>query len=244
MIGQHKVREQIAKSNARSILLTGPAHWGKKTLLREMFQHEESVYEITGNAATFRESVERIYQTVRPTIYLIPDLDKANQTVQNLLLKVLEEPPKSARFFLTASGPILPTIVSRCVSYQMEPYRSTAAELDGIPADAAILGMFRSPGEANLINLPNISSVTSLLQQIKSTLDNNASLASVLKLGKALNYAINDVGLTQEGFILLAQNIVGECFSTDWLRSQPNDGVRYVRSTYLMKLWVERQVTA
>ena len=90
MIGQAQLIADLQKTQAKSVLITGPKHWGKKTLLRELFKNEESIYEITGNAATFRESIERIYQTARPTIYLIPDLDKCNQTVQNILLKVLE----------------------------------------------------------------------------------------------------------------------------------------------------------
>lgn len=46
-------------------------------------------------------------------VYLI-HLDGANDTAQNTLLKVLEEPPETVRFILTASLPPLPTITSRC----------------------------------------------------------------------------------------------------------------------------------
>lgn len=242
MIGQQTLISQLTRTQARSVLITGPAHWGKKTLLREFFRKEESVYEITGNANAFREAVDRIYQTVRPTVYLIPDIDKANLTIQNLLLKVLEEPPLSARFFLTASGAILQTITSRCVTFHLEPYKDTHAELGGIATDPAVLGMFRSPGEAQLINLPNISTVTTLMQQIKTLLDQKSSLALVLKQGKELNKAIAATGLTQEGYILLSQHIFGETYATDWLRQQPDDSVKYARMAYLMKLWVERQL--
>jgi hypothetical protein len=41
-------------------------------------------------------------------------LDSASEQAQNTLLKVLEEPPVTARFMLTASSPPLPTITSRC----------------------------------------------------------------------------------------------------------------------------------
>lgn len=241
MIGQVRVIEKLKKTKAKSILLTGPPHWGKKTLLRELFSKEESVYEITGNASAFRESVDRIYQTVRPTTYLIPDVDKSNQTIQNLLLKVLEEPPMSARFFLTASGSVLPTIVSRCVTYRMEPYKDTNAELGGLNAPACILGMFKSPGQLRLLNVDGIEDVVDLLIAIRTDFDNR-TLANVLLSVKAFHKQFANTTLTQDAFLLLAHHIFGTSDSLDWLRQQPQDSVKYVRTAYFMKLWVERQV--
>lgn len=238
MIGQHSVTDKLRTTNAKSILLTGPPHWGKKTLLRELFQNSESVYEIVGNAATFRESIERIYQTVRPTIYIIPDLDKANATVQNVLLKVLEEPPKSARFFLTASGTILPTITSRCVTYRMIPY--TEQELVSLDSPSALLGFFRSPGEFHLLNFEGVDELIQRLRDIKNILS-TSTLAFVLKAVKDFNWKFNDLGITHDAFLLLARVIFGESCSLDWLRSQPNDSVRYVRCHFFMKLWLELQ---
>lgn len=241
MIGQVKVIENLKKTKAKSVLLTGPPHWGKKTLLRELFSKEESVYEITGNASVFRESVDRIYQTVRPTIYLIPDVDKANQTVQNLLLKVLEEPPMSARFFLTASGSVLPTIVSRCVTYRMEPYKDTNSELGGLQAPACILGMFRSPGQLHQLKVDGIEEVVNSLIAVRNDFDSR-TLANVLLSVKAFHKQFANTALTQDAFLLLVHHVFGTSDSLDWLRQQPQDSVKYVRTAYFMKLWVERQV--
>jgi hypothetical protein len=41
-------------------------------------------------------------------------LDKAGEQVQNMLLKVLEEPPDTARFVLASAARPLPTVASRC----------------------------------------------------------------------------------------------------------------------------------
>lgn len=238
MIGQVDLVKKLKKTQARSVLLTGPAHWGKKTLLRECFQKEESVYEITGNAATFRDSIDRIYQTVRPTVYLIPDLDKANATVQNVLLKVLEEPPQSARFFLTASGTVLPTIISRCVVYRMVPY--TNDELGQFEVPEHLSGMFRSPGELKLLDFPESQELIEMLKNIEYLL-RTATLASVLKAVKNFNWRFHELGVSQDIFVLLIRNLFGESAALDWVRAQPDDAVRYIRCHFFMKLWLELQ---
>lgn len=241
MIGQEEVIAKLKTTKARSVLLTGPAHWGKKTLLRELFQKTESVYEITGNAAVFRETIDRIYQTVRPTIYLIPDIDRCNATIQNVLLKVLEEPPKSARFFLTASGAVLPTIVSRCVVYRMEPY--DVSVLSHLEATSQIRGMFHSPGERFLLDVPGIENIIHQMDEVKLLLTNRATLAAILKKVREFNRVFQDSNLTQDAFLLLAHGIYGENEALDWLRSQPQDAVKYVRTAYFMKLWLEMEVS-
>lgn len=242
MLGQTRIIEQLKSTKARSVLVTGPAHWGKKTLLRELFKNEESVYEISGNAATFREALDRIYQTARPTVYLIPDIDKTNATIQNVLLKVLEEPPLSARFYLTASGSVLPTITSRCVTYRMEPYKDTNAELGGLNAPPCLLGMFHSPGELAMLNVPGIDSVVQQLCDIKNNLASGCTLAFALKLTRDLNRSLHEVGLSHEALLILIREVIGESPALDWLRSLPEDSVRYARTQYVMKLWLEREV--
>lgn len=236
MIGQQDVITKLKTTKAKSVLLLGPAHYGKKTLLRELFRNDESVYEITGNAAAFRDCLERIYQTVRPTVYLIPDLHKANATIQNILLKVLEEPPKAARFFLTASGTILPTITSRCVTYHINPY--SGVELNQLEAPLFLKGKYRSPGELKLLNFEGCDKLFQMLETIKVKMT-GATLANILKDVKEFNKCFKELLATQEVFILMVRNIFGECKSYDWLRSQPDDAVQYVRCYFFIRLWLE-----
>jgi DNA polymerase-3 subunit delta' len=51
-------------------------------------------------------------------IYVLTDFDSTDMTSQNILLKVIEDPPGGVKFILTAStvGTILPTILSRAVA--------------------------------------------------------------------------------------------------------------------------------
>jgi hypothetical protein len=82
---------------------------------------------------------------VRVTAWLLPpgerrvfllNLDGASAQVQNSLLKVLEEPPDTSRFVLTAAGPVLPTVASRC--YQVALGTAREALPDDGPARAAV----------------------------------------------------------------------------------------------------------
>lgn len=239
MKGQENVIAKLKATRARSVLLTGPAHWGKKTLLRELFSNEDAVFEITGNASTFRNTLDRIYLNARPTIYIIPDVDKCNLTIQNMLLKVLEEPPLSSRFFLTASGSILPTITSRCVTYRMEPYSEYI--IGNMPAQPELIGMFNSPGQLRLIDTPNMPMVVRILKEIRDTCMSKP-LSFMLVLIKDVDRMLAEDGSSPEAFTLVCEDIFGKCDTMDWLRGQPNDNAKYVRHTFIMKYWLERQV--
>ena len=238
MIGQKKILENLKNTKAKTVLITGNPHWGKKTLLRELFKDNEAVYEITGNAAVFRESIERIYSTVRPTIYLIPDLDKANTTIQNVLLKVLEEPPASARFFLTSSGPILPTIVSRCVTYRMEPY--TEDELELFKTDTPLISIGKSPGQMKMLEAEDAGNFGLTLCDIKTILP-TSSLARLLKELREFNKLYKDHDVSPDVFIMLIDYFFNGTKAVEWVRQQPKDSFKYVRTHFFMRLWVEMQ---
>lgn len=241
MIGQKELFEKVRSSNARSILLTGPAHFGKKTFIRELLAKEESVFEVTGNATAFREAVERICTTVRPTSYIIPDLDKRHPTVQNLLLKVIEEPPLQSKFYITASGGLLPTIVSRCVSYRIMPY--TKDQLMQVKCAPWSLDYGNSPGQLQLISAVDLSEVIPKLYQLKDDIKaGNHTLAYYLKTFRDINKQWYTLNASHESFVLLVSKIFGEQSSAvGWLRQQPEDSVRYVRTHFIMKYWVEQQ---
>lgn len=59
----------------------------------------------------------------RAKIFLLREVDRANLTAANALLKTLEEPPGQVVLLLTSARPhaVLPTIVSRCQTIQLRP---------------------------------------------------------------------------------------------------------------------------
>ena len=63
-------------------------------------------------------------------VYVVGDAKFMNEAAQNKLLKSLEEPPPSVKFFLLSSSlaPLLPTVKSRCRMLELKPFG--ADELD------------------------------------------------------------------------------------------------------------------
>ena len=241
MIGQQGLKESLDRSTARSILLTGPAHFGKKTFIREYLSNEESVFEVTGNSNEFREAVERICTTVRPTSYIIPDLDKRHPTVQNMLLKVIEEPPLKSKFYITASSSVLPTITSRCVLYRMLPYSQEDLSKVSVPDWVRPYG--KSPGQLKLMNDESIGQAIPKIKEFhKLMLPNDHTLAWYLKEYREVDKVWRETNASQELFIWVVSEVFGSgSEAVKWLRQQPEDSTRYVRSQFILRYWIERQ---
>src|SRR5262250_1966068 len=66
----------------------------------------------------------------RRRVFLIDGAETMRWDVANVFLKILEEPPESATFILTAPSPyaLLPTIVSRCLQFHFAPLPQSAVE--------------------------------------------------------------------------------------------------------------------
>jgi len=58
-------------------------------------------------------------------VVLIPQVDQLSLNSINALLKSIESPPPRTLFLLTASGPVLKTLFSRCLVYSLHPLSST-----------------------------------------------------------------------------------------------------------------------
>src|SRR6202790_4064146 len=82
----------------------------------------------------------------RRRVFIIDEADTMRWDVQNVFLKILEEPPGSATLILTAPSPysLLPTIVSRCLQFHFAPLPT--AEVESILKEKSKL----SPGNARL----------------------------------------------------------------------------------------------
>lgn len=99
-----------------AVLLLGPGGWEAGLELYERHRTSFSGRVNLLDAANARYVCQQAY--IRPVgktfrIYLI-NLDGASDQAQNILLKVLEEPPATVRFILTSALAPLDTIVSRC----------------------------------------------------------------------------------------------------------------------------------
>ena len=61
-------------------------------------------------------------------VVLIPQVDQLSLNSVNALLKSIESPPPRTLFLLTAAGPVLKTLFSRCLVYTLHPLSSARFE--------------------------------------------------------------------------------------------------------------------
>lgn len=116
IVGHEALRAELEENLPPVTLLLGPPSVGKYTLAQHLAQHHGlAVWGYRAlTAAMAREIVEKspLRLSGRQRAVVI-GLDGATETAQNILLKVLEEPPAHVRFILLACLPPLPTVMSR-----------------------------------------------------------------------------------------------------------------------------------
>lgn len=249
-IGQETLIDNLSKTNARAILIQGPAHSGKKTLIRGVYKDLGLyVYEVSGSVSDFRETIEFIKTQTNPIMYLIPDVDTLHPGIQNLLLKILEEPPMKARFCLTASNSILPTIKSRCVCYSMEPY--TPEQIMSICADSEraqaqqyiniISHAVETPGQLHhLVGWAGYQALQEMIQQMGDIQNSlNQPIAVVLNKANMLSRYMKDNNVDFYYFYLLAKGFHSNTDSFSILSQNLYELDRYVMCYFYAELWKE-----
>ena len=249
-IGQETLIDNLSKTNARAILIQGPAHSGKKTLIRGVYKDLGLyVYEVSGSVSDFRETIEFIKTQTNPIMYLIPDVDTLHPGIQNLLLKILEEPPMKARFCLTASNSILPTIKSRCVCYSMEPY--TPEQIMSICADSEraqtqqfiniISYAVDTPGQLqHLVGWTGHQALPEMIQKMSDIQNSlNQPIAVVLNKANMLSRYMKENDVDFYFFYLLAKGFHSNTDSFSILSQNLYDLDRYIMCYFYAELWKE-----
>lgn len=133
MIGQEKLKELCASwakdpsSIPALIVLAGRWGSGKKTAVEYIRKNvpNDGMYRVESNGvAEVREVIEKSYRLGGRVFYVFQDCDNMRPQARNAMLKIMEEPPKSAHFILTVQSltNVLSTIRSRAFVYEMQPY--------------------------------------------------------------------------------------------------------------------------
>lgn len=127
IVGHHAVREHLEDELPPVTLLSGPPSIGKRTLCEHLAAHhgvkKGDVLRYVSDPFSVDDAreVQRFLST-RPMGKLkvvVVRLDRASSEALNALLKVLEEPPRSARFLLTSAFSTLLTVESRARVFRM-----------------------------------------------------------------------------------------------------------------------------
>jgi len=237
MIGQKQLLQQIDRWVAigdlpRFLIITGNKGSGKMLLAQKIAKRMGAFYvpcELGVDAV--REVVENCYKCDGTTIYTFLNADKMSAQAKNALLKITEEPPRSAHFILTLQDPnaTLETLRSRSVALAMEPY--TEAELREYmdnTVNETILKIASTPGEVN--DLRNIK-VDDFFSFCEKVLDNIATVTGVnaFKIAQSLKFKEEDEGHDP---ILFMRCISAICFQ----RAKNASSAPYVRMNFNLLL--------
>lgn len=121
IVGHESVREALELELPPVTLLLGPRSIGKTTLaLHVAGRHSKFVVRHERlTAGTARQVVDGAPARHKGLSIYVIDLDNSTEAGQNILLKVLEEPPAHCRFILVASRAPLATVASRARIWHM-----------------------------------------------------------------------------------------------------------------------------
>lgn len=169
-------------------IFIGNSGSGRKTLMKQLASEMQVLSTITDiSVASIREMIENAYKNVNPVIYIIPDADNMSMQAKNALLKVTEEPPNKAYFFMSLEdvNNTLPTIKSRATIYRMENYsKEELAEYFNCNYTAEdnyidlILLLCETPGEIITIqNMVEKNSADKFYAYVEKVVDNIATVS-------------------------------------------------------------------
>ena len=200
MIGQESLLQHfksLIKNDALQhfCLFVGQRGSGKKRLMVEVVEMlgADCVIEDISVAAV-REMIENAYKNTQPVVYVIPDADNMSTQAKNALLKVTEEPPNNAYFFISLEdvNNTLPTIKSRAAIYRMQNYsnaelRQYFNENYKVSDEYAtiVLSLCETPGEIDRLCAMNAEE---FYQYVEKVIDNIAvaSGANVFKISEKI----------------------------------------------------------
>lgn len=194
MVGQknliNKLKSYDIDSFPHSVILLGEEGSGKHLICNYIKDNivKLPLLDITENISD--EYINMIYRNPNPSIYVV-DIEKMTEKEQNILLKFIEEPLKTAFIILLCENrnALLNTVYNRCVVFEMDLY--TKEELNQFITNdedrELILSVLRTPGKILNTNLSNIRAIYDLCDKMIDKI-HIANFSNTLTIKDKINY--------------------------------------------------------
>lgn len=194
MIGQLKLLSKLntytASTFPHSTIFVGKQGSGKHTVVNYLANRLNiDTVDITENLSL--DTIMDIYIDPIPKLYIV-DCNNITEANQNILLKLLEEPCKTAYISLLVSDTalLLNTIINRALIFELDKY-TTDELLTFIPeefrSDTAILEYLQTPGQIKNLNFRTIQDTINLCDTIINKLG-QANFANMLTITNKINF--------------------------------------------------------
>lgn len=193
MLGQDKISNSLLKPIVRlpkSILLIGEQGCGKHTIVREISEMNNiDVVDITNNLTL--DYINEILISPIQKIYLI-DTSSITEREQNVILKLVEEPPMSATIILLCENKtsLLDTIINRCSIFTFDSYDKELLStfVEDKEQEDLILSLCNTPGQIINMHSKNIQELKDLCEKFVTKL-NVANYQNTLTIANKINFS-------------------------------------------------------
>lgn len=193
MVGQSKlinILDNLTLDNfPKAVLLLGDKGCGKHTYL-SLISEKLNLTSIDITDVVSFEYILQLYSRSIPSIYYI-DIDKFTEKKQNVILKLLEEPPMNAYIVLLSSNRslLLPTIINRCIIYEFEKYnyQELSSFVESGSNVELICEIYRTPGQILSSNIDTIVKLYELCEKIITRMK-DSSYPNALSISEKINY--------------------------------------------------------
>lgn len=151
-VGQKHIIEYLENAKQRKrlprfLILFGGETSGKYALAKHIAKEiiGSQPTEVESGVEAVRSVIESAYKATSKTCYIFRDAHLLSAAAQNALLKVTEEPPRKAYFIITVAEKVMPTLHSRAMVMQLQPY--SLQELQQFTKDEYVLRIAATPGQ-------------------------------------------------------------------------------------------------
>lgn len=194
LVGQERVLDKINNFTLgtfpSSTILLGEDGCGKHTLLSYIAaKFHITLFDISSKIT--QDTISDVYNTVEPTLYFL-EASKLTVRQQNMLLKLIEEPPKGVFIVILCDNKsrILQTVWNRCQVIEFEPYKKeilkTFVKCDNINVEL-LLDVATTPGQVLSFQSCDLSSIVELANKIFEKI-NVASLSNTLSISNKIAF--------------------------------------------------------